>query len=74
MSHEPPSEEGREAVLTEVERLHREYLEANGEFERILQLVLEGNQHSKALMSAFNVRKSSFDRYAGAAAKAAGKD
>jgi hypothetical protein len=39
-----PSRDDRQAVLAEVERLLDEYLEASREFERVLQLALEGNQ------------------------------
>jgi hypothetical protein len=69
-----PSRDDRQAVLAEVERLLDEYLEARNEFERVLHLVLEGNQHPEAvntldtLMDAVNVRKLFLDRYVATAA------
>ena len=68
------SRDDRQAVLAKVKRLHHEYLGARSEFERDLQVVLEGNQRSKAvntLIGAFNARKLAFGRYVAAAAKAA---
>jgi hypothetical protein len=54
----------RQAVLAEVERLLDEYLDARNEFERVLQMALEGNlppeavNTLKALIDAFHARKS----------------
>ena len=71
------SRDDRKAVLAEVKRLFDEYLGARSEFERDLQVVLEGNQHPKAvkaLLGAVNARKLAFGRYVAAAASAAGED
>jgi hypothetical protein len=73
-----PSRDDRQAVLAEVERLLDEYLEASREFERVLQLALEGNQPPEAVnplnavLDAFNAHKLSLDRYVAAWTKAAG--
>jgi hypothetical protein len=75
-----PSRDDRQAVLAGVERLLDEYLDARNEFERVLQVVLDANQHSAAvntlhaLMDAVNARKLSLDRYVAAAANSAGED
>ena len=71
------SRNDRQAVLAEVKSLFDEYLGARSEFERDLQVVLQGNRHSKAvnaLMRAVNTRKLAFGRYVAAAASAAGED
>jgi hypothetical protein len=71
------STDDRQAVLAEVERLLGKYLRARSEFERDLQVILEGNQHSKAvnaLRGAVNARKLAFDQYVAAATNAAGED
>ena len=58
-----PSTGDRQAVLTEVERLLDQYLDARNEFQYVLQTALEGNQPSeavntlKALIDAFHARK-----------------
>ena len=77
MSLEEPSEEDRQAVLAEVQRLHDAYLEARSEFERVVQSVLEGNQHGDAMtaiVDAANARELAFGRYVAAAAKSGGED
>jgi hypothetical protein len=67
-------------VLAEVERLLDEYLDARNEFERDLQLALEGNQPSeavntlKALTDKFHARKVAFDQYVAAAANAVAEE
>jgi hypothetical protein len=68
------SRDDRQAVLAEVERLLGKYLRTRIEFERDLQVVLEGNRHSKAvnaLMGAVNARKLAFGRYVAAAVETA---
>jgi hypothetical protein len=68
------SRNDRQAVLAEVNSLFDEYLGARSEFERDLQVILEGHQRSKAvkaLRDAFNARRLAFGRYVAAAAKAA---
>ena len=65
MSLEEPSEEDRQAVFAEVQRLHYAYLEASSEFERVVQSVLEGNQHADAMtaiVDAANARELAFGR------------
>ena len=80
MSREPPSEEGRHSLLAKVERLRDEYLEVRNECEHVLQLALEGNQHSEAVntlnavLDALNAHKLSLDRYVAAWTKAVGEN
>jgi len=73
MPHEQPSEEARQFVLAEVERLRCEYLEAKVEFARVLKDHKLPEQMN-ALGKAATVRKLALGRYIDAAAKSAGED
>ena len=73
MPLEQPSEEDRQSVLAEVERLRREYLDVKGEFLRILADD-KLPARMKALIKAAKVRKVALGRYIDAAAKSARED
>ena len=73
MPLEQPSEEDRQSVLAEVERLRCEYLEVKGEFLRILADDKLPDR-LKALLKAAKVRRSALNRYIDAVAQAAGED
>ncbi len=70
---EHPSDEYRQSVLAEVERLHCEYLEAKREFRRI-QADDRLPEHVRALIKARMGRQVALTRYIDAAAKADGED